>query len=167
MDILHLRALRGYKCKSILENNIFSCIDLIYFCCMWNRKLEQSMILIFNRPPKILHFWFLFGVFTIWALHIFLGKLFLFFTKWKNFKIQQVYFSGRMSLWIAQQLLSCWKTLLCSLKYFSEPQWWWDKILSNLAYGSKSGSVYSWTWAGVAACKCYLLEEFINHLICS
>jgi len=39
------------KSENILENIIFLCLNLMYFCCMQNRKLKQSTVLIFNRPP--------------------------------------------------------------------------------------------------------------------
>ena len=127
------------KCKRMHENYIFM-FQINLLLLHVEPQAPANTILIFNRPPIFLYFSCLFGVFIMSTSH-FLGKLFLFFTKYKFFKIQQVCFSGEMSLWIAQQLLSCWKTRLGFLKCFSKPRWWWDKILASLAYGCNQSRI--------------------------
>jgi len=37
------------KCENILENNIFSYFNLIYFCCIYTASFEENTILVVNQ----------------------------------------------------------------------------------------------------------------------
>jgi len=90
------------NCKNILEKNIFSYLNLNYFCCMRNHKLRTECDF-YLQPTANKGYWRNFCVFSVFNIHtsrIFLREIVFVFDK-KNkkcSKFNNFVLSGQMRI---------------------------------------------------------------------